>query len=87
MPYDNLCKALVELNPLPFVHWLVGQAPTPIQILKTELSNRFAPIWSASHKLEHKFSTCRRIPTLRCPCGCWTTVCAYAGNIAVKCCR
>ncbi|MCF2972130.1 hypothetical protein L1047_13080 [Synechococcus sp. Nb3U1] len=27
MPYDNLCKALVELNPLPFVHWLIGQDP------------------------------------------------------------
>ncbi|MEN9229442.1 MAG: hypothetical protein Q6L68_00925 [Thermostichus sp. DG02_5_bins_236] len=38
MPYDNLCKALVERNPLPFVHWLVGQTPEPIQILKTELS-------------------------------------------------
>ncbi|MEN9261706.1 MAG: hypothetical protein Q6L60_12150, partial [Thermostichus sp. HHBFW_bins_43] len=38
MPYDNLCKALVEANPLPFVQWLVGQTPQPIQILKTELS-------------------------------------------------
>ncbi len=38
MPYDNLCKALVELHPLPFVRWLVGQTPEPIQILKTELS-------------------------------------------------
>ncbi|MCJ2544612.1 DUF4351 domain-containing protein [Thermostichus vulcanus] len=38
MPYDNLCKALVERNPLPFVHWLVGQTPEPVQILKTELS-------------------------------------------------
>ncbi|MEN9261560.1 MAG: hypothetical protein Q6L60_11405, partial [Thermostichus sp. HHBFW_bins_43] len=38
MPYDNLCKALVEANPLPFVQWLVGQTTEPIQILKTELS-------------------------------------------------
>ncbi|MFQ3612850.1 MAG: hypothetical protein SNJ68_03920 [Cyanobacteriota bacterium] len=38
MPYDNICKTLVELNPLPFVRWLVGDPTEPIQILKTELT-------------------------------------------------
>ncbi|MFQ3614008.1 MAG: hypothetical protein SNJ68_09885 [Cyanobacteriota bacterium] len=49
MPYDNLCKALVELNPLPFVHWLVGQTPEPVQILKTELSVEFVTDTTLHH--------------------------------------
>lgn len=38
MAYDNICKALVESDPLPIVRWLVGEPLEPIQILKTELS-------------------------------------------------
>lgn len=37
MPYDNLCKSLIEQNPRPFVQWLLGEAETDIAILKTEL--------------------------------------------------
>ncbi|MFQ3583878.1 MAG: DUF4351 domain-containing protein [Cyanobacteriota bacterium] len=38
MAYDNICKALVESDPLPLVRWLIGDPVAPIQILKTELS-------------------------------------------------
>ncbi|MEN9232033.1 MAG: hypothetical protein Q6L68_14105 [Thermostichus sp. DG02_5_bins_236] len=38
MAYDNICKALVESDPLPLVRWLIGDPVVPIQILKTELS-------------------------------------------------
>ncbi|AFY62726.1 DUF4351 domain-containing protein [Synechococcus sp. PCC 6312] len=38
MVYDNLCKALIESNPRPFVTWLLAEPVAEIKILKTELS-------------------------------------------------
>ena len=38
MAYDNICKYLAEEYPSEFFHWLLGEAPDDIQVLKTELS-------------------------------------------------
>ena len=39
MPFDNICKQLAETYPHEFAAWLLGIAPTPIEVLKTEVSN------------------------------------------------
>ncbi|NEO73562.1 Rpn family recombination-promoting nuclease/putative transposase [Moorena sp. SIO3H5] len=39
MAYDNICKYLAEEYPSEFFHWLLGEAPRDIQVLKTELSS------------------------------------------------
>jgi predicted transposase/invertase (TIGR01784 family) len=38
MSFDNLCKFLSEKYPDRFANWLLGEMPTSIEILKTELS-------------------------------------------------
>lgn len=38
MSFDNVCKVLAEKYPREFVSWLLGQAPTKVKVLKTELS-------------------------------------------------
>ncbi|NEO06760.1 MAG: Rpn family recombination-promoting nuclease/putative transposase [Moorea sp. SIO3I8] len=38
MAYDNICKYLAEEYPSEFFHWLLGEEPRDIQVLKTELS-------------------------------------------------
>jgi predicted transposase YdaD len=38
MSFDNLCKLLSEKYPDRFATWLLGQPPTSIKVLKTELS-------------------------------------------------
>jgi predicted transposase/invertase (TIGR01784 family) len=38
MPFDNLCKFLSEKYPDRFAQWLLGEMPTSVEILKTELS-------------------------------------------------
>ncbi len=37
MSFDNLCKYLSEKYPDRFVTWLLGETPTAVEILKTEL--------------------------------------------------
>lgn len=37
MPFDNLCKYLSEKYPVSFATWLLGESPTTIKVLKTEL--------------------------------------------------
>ncbi|NET85673.1 MAG: Rpn family recombination-promoting nuclease/putative transposase [Moorea sp. SIO1F2] len=39
MAYDNICKYLAEEYPSEFFHWLLGEEPRDIQVLKTELSS------------------------------------------------
>ena len=39
MAYDNICKYLAEEYPSEFFHWLLGEEPHDIQVLKTELSS------------------------------------------------
>ena len=38
MSFDNLCKLLAEKHPEVFTEWLLGEVPSEIEILKTELS-------------------------------------------------
>ncbi|PMB23602.1 hypothetical protein CEN47_18600, partial [Fischerella thermalis CCMEE 5319] len=38
MAFDNLCKLLSETYPDRFATWLLGETPTSIEVLKTELS-------------------------------------------------
>jgi predicted transposase/invertase (TIGR01784 family) len=38
MSFDNLCKYLSEKYPDRFAQWLLGELPTSVEILKTELS-------------------------------------------------
>ncbi len=38
MSFDNLCKYLSEKYPDRFANWLLGEMPTSVEILKTELS-------------------------------------------------
>ncbi|AOX01698.1 hypothetical protein BJP34_21660 [Moorena producens PAL-8-15-08-1] len=38
MAYDNICKYLAEEYPSEFFHWLLGEEPRDIQVLKAELS-------------------------------------------------
>lgn len=38
MAFDNLCKLLSEKYPDRFAAWILGQTPTTVQVLKTELS-------------------------------------------------
>ena len=38
MSFDNLCKLLAEKHPEAFTEWLLGEVPSEIEILKTELS-------------------------------------------------
>ncbi|WP_293069501.1 Rpn family recombination-promoting nuclease/putative transposase, partial [Moorena sp. SIO4A5] len=38
LAYDNICKYLAEEYPSEFFHWLLGEEPRDIQVLKTELS-------------------------------------------------
>jgi len=38
MPFDNLCKLLSEQYPDRFAAWLLGEVPTSVKVLKTELS-------------------------------------------------
>ncbi|NER90240.1 Rpn family recombination-promoting nuclease/putative transposase, partial [Moorena sp. SIO3A2] len=38
MAYDNICKYLAEEYPSEFFHWLLGEEPRDIQVIKTELS-------------------------------------------------
>jgi predicted transposase/invertase (TIGR01784 family) len=38
MSFDNLCKFLSEKYPDRFANWLLGEMPTSVEILKTELS-------------------------------------------------
>lgn len=38
MAYDNICKYLAEEYPTAFADWLLSEATTNIQVLKTELS-------------------------------------------------
>jgi predicted transposase/invertase (TIGR01784 family) len=38
MSFDNLCKYLSEKYPDRFAQWLLGEMPTSVEILKTELS-------------------------------------------------
>ncbi len=38
MSFDNLCKLLAEKNPDRFAGWILGEIPTNVQVLKTELS-------------------------------------------------
>ncbi|WP_424101983.1 Rpn family recombination-promoting nuclease/putative transposase [Moorena producens] len=38
MAYDNICKYLAEAYPSEFFHWLLGEEPRDIQVLKAELS-------------------------------------------------
>jgi predicted transposase YdaD len=37
MPFDNLCKYLSEKYPDRFAAWLLGEMPSSVEILKTEL--------------------------------------------------
>jgi predicted transposase/invertase (TIGR01784 family) len=37
MPFDNLCKYLSEKYPDRFATWLLGETPSSVEILKTEL--------------------------------------------------
>jgi predicted transposase/invertase (TIGR01784 family) len=39
LAYDNICKYLAEEYPSEFFHWLLGEEPRDIQVLKTELSS------------------------------------------------
>ncbi|EGJ29802.1 MULTISPECIES: Rpn family recombination-promoting nuclease/putative transposase [Moorena] len=39
MAYDNICKYLAEEYPSEFFHWLLGEEPRDIQVLKSELSS------------------------------------------------
>ncbi|WP_293114586.1 hypothetical protein, partial [Moorena sp. SIO4G3] len=39
MAYDNICKYLAEEYPSEFFHWLLGEEPRDIQVLRTELSS------------------------------------------------
>ena len=38
MAFDNLCKLLAEKYPDRFALWLLGEVPSSIQVLKSELS-------------------------------------------------
>ncbi len=38
MSFDNLCKLLAEKYPDRIAAWILGEAPQPVSILKTELS-------------------------------------------------
>ena len=38
MSFDNVCKLLAEKHPADFARWLIGEEPTEIEVLKTELS-------------------------------------------------
>ncbi|MDF0556054.1 hypothetical protein [Kamptonema sp. UHCC 0994] len=38
MSYDNACKYLSEKYPAEFATWILGQTPTSVEILKTELA-------------------------------------------------
>ena len=38
MSFDNVCKLLAEKHPADFARWLIGEEPTEIEVLKSELS-------------------------------------------------